>query len=469
MVKWIVILVLALAVVTVGTAGVVFSTSGGVRAKFAKLFPEPRTAVRLTAVSKGVLTRMINAPGSIEPKTKVQISAQVAARIIELPYREGDNVRKGDVVVRLDALDLAAAVESAQANLAGEEARLRGNEAQWEQAKNDLQRAEKLFASKDIARNALDDAQANALRAQSAVDASKQAIAAARAGIVRARKDLNNAVITSDFDGTIVKLNAEVGELVLVGTLNNAASVIMEIADLGVMLMKARVDEANIAPIRAGQGCRVYINAYKDRVFDATVERVGLKRLTDRDGTGYFEVEVLVKKPRDVLLASGLTANADIMVESFADVLKLPSQAVVDRRVDTLPQAVRDSPLIDKSKAFARVVYVIDGGKAKAVPVVTGASDLTDTVIISGLSEGDKVISGPFKVLVDLTNGKLVVDESKIKKDKDGNVLPGGSDRTNDDGEPPPHPGDDEEDGPPLPGDNANHTPDSAHEQEQVR
>ena len=425
MLKWIVILILALATVTVGTLGVVFATSGGVRAKFAKMFPEPRTTVRLTPVSKGVLTRMINAPGSIEPKTKVQISAQVAARIIELPFREGDSVRKGDVVVRLDARDLAAAVESAQANLAGEEARLRGNEAQLAQARNDLQRAEKLFASKDIARNALDDAEANSLRAQSAVDATKQSIAAARAGIVRARKDLDNTVITSDFDGTIVKLNAEVGELVLVGTLNNAASVIMEIADLGTMLMKARVDEANIAPIRAGQGCRVYINAYKDRVFEASVERVGLKRLTDRDGTGYFEVEVLVKKPRDIVLASGLTANADIMVESFTDVLKLPSQAVVDRRVDALPEAIRSSPLIDKSKACARVVFVIEAGKARPIPVVTGASDLTDTVILSGLTEGQKVISGPFKVLVDMADGKLVVDESKVKKDKDGKPLPG--------------------------------------------
>lgn len=420
MVKWIVVLVLAVVLVSIGTLGVVFATSAGARDAIAKrFFPEPRTSVRYASVTKGDLVRTINAPGSIEPKTKVQISAQVAARIIELPFREGEMVKKGDVVVRLDARDLAAAVESSQANLAGEQARLRGNEAQLVQATNELERAKKLFASKDVARNTLDDAEANTLRAQSGVDATKQSIAAARAGIVRAQKDLENTVISATFDGTIVKLNAEVGELVLVGTLNNAASVIMEIADLGTMLMKARVDEANIAPVRAGQGCRVYINAYRDRNFEATVERVGLKRLIDRDGTGYFEVEILVSKPRDIVLASGLTANVDIKVETFPGVLKLPTQAIVDRRFDALPQEVRDSSLVDKAKAFTRVVFVDEGGKVRAKPVVSGASDLTDTVVLAGLSEGDKVIAGPFKALVDLNDGKLVVDEAIAAKEKE--------------------------------------------------
>lgn len=420
MVKWIVILVLAVILVSIGTLGVVFATSPGAREALSKrFFPESRTAVRYAIVTKGDLVRTINAPGSIEPKTKVQISAQVVARIIDLPFREGDNVKKGDVVVRLDARDLAAAVESSQANLAGEQARLRGSEAQLVQASNELERSKKLFSSKDVARNTLDDAEANALRAQSAVDATKQSIAAARAGIVRAQKDLENTVISATFDGTIVKLNAEVGELVLVGTLNNAASVIMEIADLGTMLMKARVDEANIAPVRAGQGCRVYINAYRDRNFDASVERVGLKRLIDRDGTGYFEVEILVSKPKDIVLASGLTSNVDIRVETFPGVLKLPTQAIIDRRFDTLPQEVRSSVLVDKSKAFTRVVFIDEAGKVRAKPVVSGASDLTDTVVLAGLNEGDKVIAGPFKALVDLNDGKLVVDEAIATKEKE--------------------------------------------------
>lgn len=426
MLRWIFLLVLLLLVLIVGGMGVAFATSPGLRKLLSdKYFPDPRLAIRLSEVRQGELVRTVNAPGSIEPKTKVQISAQVSARITDLPFREGQSVRKGDVLVRLDARDLSALVESAQANMMAEEARLRGNEAQLTQSKSELARARQLFDSKDVARSALDESESVALRAQSAVDATKQGIAAANAAIVRAKKDLENSVIIAPFDGTIVRLNAEVGELVVIGTLNNAGSVIMEVADLGVMLMKARVDESNIAPVRAGQAAKVYINAYSNRKFVGAVERVGLKRLVSSDGTGYFEVEVLVDKPTDILLGSGLTCNADIAVERFADVLMVPSQAVLDRRLDAMPESVRSSPLIDRTKAFVRVVFMMEGGKAVPKAVVTGASDLTDTIVLSGLSVGDKVISGPFKVLVDMSEGKLVeLEKEKVKLGADGPAKP---------------------------------------------
>jgi HlyD family secretion protein len=375
--------------------------------------------VRIGKVEKGTLTRTVNAAGSIEPKTKVQISAQVSARITAIPLREGEAVKKGDVIVRLDDRDLAARLESSQASLRAEQARLEGNRATLARAEAEASRQRELTKTGDAAKAVLENAESDYLRAKSAVDASLHNIEIARANIAQAQKDLDNTVIRAPFDGLITKRNAEVGELVVVGTLNNAASVIMEIADLNVMLMKARVDEANIAPIKAGQKARIFINAFSGKAFDGVVERVDLARQTDRDGTGYFLVEIAINKPEETLLRQGLQANTDLEVETFYDVLKLPSQAIVDRRVDELPKSAGESPLVDRTKAFARLVYRVVDGKTVATPVSVGSSDLTHSIILAGLSEGDDVVVGPFKVLTDLRDGRKVVQEGTLKKDAD--------------------------------------------------
>ena len=381
---------------------------------------EKPVEVRFGKIERGSVIRTVNAPGSIEPKTKVQISAQVAARVTALPFREGERVKKGDVVVRLDSRDLVAALESTQASKKAEEARLEGAKATLARAQNELERQKQLAATGDASKSALENAESEYLRAKSQVDSSTQNIEIARANIARAQKDLENTEIVAPFDGVVTKLSVEVGELVLVGTFNNAGSVIMEIADLDVMLLKARVDEANVAPVKAGQKARVFINAFRGRTFDGNVDRVGLKRIVDRDGTGYYEVEILVQKPADTLLYSGLTANTDIEVETFADVLKVPSQAVVDRKLDDLPKEFANSAAVDKTKSFARVVFTYKDGKATPVPVSVGPSDLTHTVLLSGAEEGATIISGPFKVLADLKDGKKVVEEGTLKKKKDG-------------------------------------------------
>lgn len=222
------------------------------------------TTVRTMIVRRGDLVRTVSTPGQVEPKTKVEISAQVSARIIALPFREGQDVASGDVVVRLDGRDLAALLDSAKAMLRSEEARLEGARAAYTNAQTELGRRRELFSSKDISRADLDQAEVEFRRAESSLRVAEHAIDIARANILRAEKDLENTIIRAPFDGVITKLNAEVGETVVVGTLNNPGSVIMEIADLSVMLLKARVDEANIAPVRLGQRARVYVNAYPD-------------------------------------------------------------------------------------------------------------------------------------------------------------------------------------------------------------
>jgi len=419
--KWLIGTVLLLAVLV--AAGAVYMVKSGTFEKIMASFnPDAQgQKVKLEGVSKGTLVRTVSAPGIIEPRTKVDISAQVAARITALPFREGQVVKKGDVLVRLDAVEYLALLESAKAQLKTEEARLEGAKASLANATAELGRKRELFATKDISKSELDQAEAEYRRSESNYNASLASLDIARANIQRAQKDLDNTTITAPMNGVLTKLNAEVGELVLVGTLNNAASVIMQVADLRDLLVKAKVDEANIAPVRAGQNAKVFLNAYPERPFAATVERVKLVREIDKDGTAYFQTELKLELPEDANLFSGMTCNTDIAVETMYDVLLVPSQAILDRKTDELPKAVlEDSKVIDQAKKFARVVYVMENGKAVARPVSVGASDLTKSIILAGLKEGDRVVAGPFKALLTLKDGQKLDEDLTKPADQAG-------------------------------------------------
>jgi HlyD family secretion protein len=418
--KWLSAIVVVLFVIFAGLGYVV--QSSGVRAKIEQQFnPKLKPLeVKFGSLETGDVVRAVNAPGEIEPRENVEISAQVSARIVDLPFDEGDRVKKGDVVVRLDNRDLAALLDGAKAQLRSEEARLDGSRAQLANAEVELARRQKLVANGDIPQVELEAAQLEYDRALSTLRQVEQGIESARANIRRAEKDLDNTIITSPIDGIMTKRNAEVGETVVVGTLNNAGSVILEIADLDRMMVKARVDEANIGKVKEGQKAVVYINAYADLRLSGTVDRVGLKRLVDSNGTRYFETEVLIDRPKDLLLRSGLTSNVDIQVENFDDVLKVPSQAVLDRAIDDLPESItKDNPNIDAAKKFTRVVFVEKEGKAVPVPVRTGASDETHTVVLGGLEKDARVIVGPFKALAKIEKDQLIVAEGTLKKETD--------------------------------------------------
>lgn len=410
--KWLLGTVVVLALLTVG-GGVYLVKSGTLEKVMQNFQPDSQgQKVRLETASKGTLIRTVSAPGIIEPRTKVDISAQIAARILALPFREGQMVKKGDVLVRLDAVEYLALLESSKAQLKTEEARLEGGRASLANATAELGRKRELFATKDISKSELDQAEAEYRRAESNYNASLASLDIARANIQRAQKDLDNTTISAPMDGVITKLNAEVGELVLVGTLNNAASVIMQVADLRDLLVKAKVDEANIAPVKAGQAAKVFLNAYPDKPFSATVERVKLVREIDKDGTAYFQTELKLELPPEANLFSGMTCNTDIAVESLYDVVLVASQAILDRKMDELPKSVVDaSPVLDRAKKFARVVYVMEGGKAVAKPVSVGASDLTRTIVLAGLKDGDKVVAGPFKSLLTIKDGQRIEED----------------------------------------------------------
>ncbi|MEL6497096.1 MAG: efflux RND transporter periplasmic adaptor subunit [Planctomycetota bacterium] len=387
---------------------------GSVAGDFLSKNDEKTMAVRLADVTDGTLTRSINAPGEIDARSRVEISAQVSARVVELPFEEGDAVRSGDIVVRLDDRDLSAALDAARAQMLADEARLSGAEADLTEARADAARQEGLFETKDASQATLDTARTRLKRAESSVAQIRHSIAISQARIRQAERDLDNTIIRSPIDGVVTVLSADVGELVVVGTLNNAGSIIMEIADLSQMLVTTRVDESNIALVQSGQPATVYVNAYPDAEFPGEVTFVGLARKLWRDNSGYIEAEVLLSDPGTLRLQTGLTANVDILVETLEGVLKVPSQAVLDRRVEELPSsATEGSDLIDRTRTFASVVYIYDAAEevARVRPVRIGPSDLTDTVIRDGLTEDDRVIVGPFKALRDLGDGTAVTPQ----------------------------------------------------------
>lgn len=416
----------ALAVGGVGGAAALF-VAPAYKEWAAKQAEEKIVQVRVEPVKRGRLIRTVSAPGAVEPRTKVQISSRISAQIEALPFREGEAVRKGDVVVRLDDRDLQAALASAEARLRADEARLKGAQASLVNATAEWERVSALFESQDVSKQELDNAQTTLDRAKSELEAAQHAVEAARAELDRARENLSFAIIRSPIDGVVTRLNAEVGEVVITGTMNNPGTVIMEIGDLSEMLVKAEVDESDIAPVRVGQKARVYINAYPDEQFEGVVEKIALQHQLAADRSKYFETEILLKLEEGRTLRSGLTANVEIEVEELENVILVPTQAVVDRRVDDLRVELPSLAGVDTTKTFASIVYALrSDGTIEARPVKTGVSDLTRTAILEGLAEGEPVVVGPWSAIEKLKHGQQVrrLEEAQETENEDGEVDP---------------------------------------------
>jgi HlyD family secretion protein len=385
------------------------------------------TEVRMTEVKNGVLVESVSAPGVVEPKSKVDVSAEVSARIMELPAREGARVKKGDVLVRMDGRDLQAALSGAEARrdgdrfrLEAERSRIQGARQNLENARAILARTQALHDTGDVSRQQLDDSIARARDVESQVQAAEKTIsqlerslAASEATIEQSREAVRRTVIVSPIDGLVTYLKAEVGELAVVGIMNSPGTLIMTVADLGAMHLNAKVAETDIARVAVGQDAKIYVNAYKDDPFDGKVSEIALQRTVEKDGTGSFKVLVnLDLKGRQIF--SGLTGNVDIDI-ARQEGLMVPSQAVVERPVNDLPESVKSSPLVQKNRRVTTVVFRVIDGKAVVTPVVTGPSNLTDTLIKEGLTAGDTIITGPYRSLEKIKDGDAVEKEDPSK------------------------------------------------------
>ncbi len=414
------------------------------------------TVVRIENAEHGELIEFVSAPGEIEPKKKVEISAKVTARIVELPYDEGDVVTRGDpnanppvppsVLIRMDAKELesqllqatagraaqAVQIEVERARTDAQQASLLGLEASLKQAETDLARQQGLLQSHDISQSTYDQTRLKVDELMSQYEAARHTLESARlnlqvmqhnleaadAKIAQARETLSYTTIVSPIDGVVTRLNAEVGEMVMTGTMNNPGTVIMVVADLSKMLVVAQVDEADVGKLEVGQKAKVYLDAYPDHEFKGVVDSIALSNDLSYSRTKYFKTEILLDPVKEKL-PSGLTANVDIETRKHSDVLKVPTQAVLGIEVDSLPLEIREnSPEIDKNKTFATVVYRYVDGKAVVTPVKISQCDLTHTIVESGITEKDKIVVGPYKVLEGLKHDQKIQDEREVEQQK---------------------------------------------------
>lgn len=434
--KW-VLGVLAVLLVLAGALGL-FVGPKAVEAMRARAEAGKGAVVEVEPASVGTLVRTVSAPGSVSAKESVNISSRVSAEIRRLAAEEGDEVSEGDVLVELDAEELRArlsaaearlradeaALRAAEASLASEQAGLAGVKASLDKALADLERAQELHASGDVSEAQLQTAEAEADRQRSAyearlasitgvranVEAARARVAVAQADVDEAADNVERAVIRSPMTGVVTRVNSREGEIAL-GTIQNQGAIIMTVADLSEMLVRARVAEVDVAMVRVGQRAKIYINGYPDEVFEGEIRRIALENQIDSDRTSFYEAEIVLELEAGRRIFAGLTANVEIEVETLTETIVVPSQAVLDRRVDELPREVREDPIVtEANRTFAQVVYLHDAssGEASVRPVKLAAANLTSSAIEAGLEAEEPVIVGPFRSLQDLSDGDAV-------------------------------------------------------------
>jgi HlyD family secretion protein len=416
------------------------------------------TIARIEDVNRGDLVEIVSAPGEIEPKTYVQISAKVSARIVSMPYDEGNTVTCGNpnanppippsLLVQLDSKDLESQLRLARAGRNAQQAQievektkiecckatLTGLEATLAQAEDELKRKQKLVETGAVSeadfeqiKYKVDSMRADRDSSKYTLEAAKQNLIvmnhnldAAEARISEANEALSYTTITSPINGVITRVNAKVGEMVMTGTMNNSGTVIMEVSDLSEMLVVAQVDESDVGELAPGQEAIATIQAFPKIKFKGVVKKIALKNRFNDNKTRYYRTEILLNDdPNNIKLYTGLTADVDIETRKHSNIIRVPSQAVVAREIDSLPLDIRNKATeLDADKKFAPVVYRFIDGKAVVTPVRIGEADLTHTVILSGLNEGEKIVVGPYKILDGLSHNQLLCDERESGNNK---------------------------------------------------
>ncbi|MEA2236210.1 MAG: HlyD family secretion protein [Thermoanaerobaculia bacterium] len=402
------ILIIIGAVVLVGA--IIFASVRGGGSKGEPVYVEPVTARTIQAI--------VTAPGEIDPKVSVNISAHIVGKIEKIYFVEGDKVRKGQRLVDLEKtayqaafLRATAAVSNSKIEVARAKTAVSTAETAYKRAMNLKQQgiqAQELF---DQSRQAYDNAVA-------AYDSSRQGVAQAEALLQSARTDLDHTTILSPIDGKAVQLNAHEGEVVITGTMNNPGSVIAVIADLSEILVEAQVGETEITGIRVNQPSKVHVDAIPDKEYTGHVAEIGSSAaLKQGAGAGmrYFKVKVQIDNS-DERLRPGMTSQVAIVTTTSGSAPSLPIQSVVERVPPSLAKSKTGTDDEDANAPKLKYVFLVKDGKAKMTEVKTGVSDATHVAIVSGVALNDSAVSGPFRTLKKLKDGdsvEVTKEESK--------------------------------------------------------
>jgi HlyD family secretion protein len=366
---------------------------------------EKGTGVQAVAAKRERLVSKVSANGKIQAVTKADISANVMGQVTKLAVKEGDRVKKGQLLLEIDPRSARAGADGAQAAMLGAQQNLASATANRIQAQSNFERAKANFASGIISKADYEAAQTALATAQASELGAKQGVAQAKATMNQTRVGLGYATITAPMDGVVTAKRIEVGETAVPGIQNQPGTVLVTVSDMSKVEAEMEVDEASVPNVKVGQQAAVHIDAYPDQTFDGQVTEVGGSPIvqTNTNEAIKFKVKVWIKNP-PFTIKPGLSAQADIYTGEKPDALAVPIQALVMRDIPLKPgeTAMPGQPREEEG------VYVIQDGKAKFTAVKTGLMGDLDVEVADGLKGGEQIIQGPYRALRELKDGAEV-------------------------------------------------------------
>ncbi len=414
--------------------------------------------VNTQKVELKTITETVSASGKIQPEVEVKISPDVSGEIVDLFVKEGQEVKKGEVLCKINPLlyisnkeRTEASVNTTKANLANSKARLVQSKAVFVNAELTFNRNKKLFDQGAISEAEFENSKSQYESAKADVEAAAQTVSAsdfniknAVASLEEANNNLDRTIIRSPVDGKVSKLNVEKGERV-VGTSQMAGTELLRIANLNEMEVVVDVNENDIVKIHLNDTTLIEVDAYLGQKFKGIVTSIANSANTNgtsADQITNFEVKIRIlrdsyshllnnKQDNNSPFRPGMTATVDIQTKTIKNVLAVPIEAVTLRTDTTSENKTNkknkkevDEEEKDKNnkEEAIELVFVFDNGKSLIKPVKTGIQDNNFIQILSGISKGDEVIVGPYKTVSKLLKNRSqvkVVQEEELNKEKD--------------------------------------------------
>lgn len=378
---------------------------------------ETGAEVRLEEISRRDLVAVVTASGTIQPKTKVDVSADITGRITRLAVREGDLVQKGQFLLEIDATIYEANVQRAQALVSSAEASAVQARANRDQAKRALDRTKELRSSNQnlVSPEQLEQAQTAFEVAEALATSANHQVEQARAGLREARDQLAKTRIVAPMSGRITRLAVEEGEVAVPGTFSRETGLLLTVADLSVIQVKVQVDETDVVRLHLSDSVEVSIDAFPDTAFTGRVTKVsdsailpagGLSAGAQNDRAVDYEVEITLTNP-PAGVRPDLSATARIVTDTRKQALAIPIIALTVR--EHTPVSTENQPAdTTKKKKETEGVFVVTDGKATFRPVKVGVAGDEFFEVVDGVKEHETIVAGPYQAIRDLKDGAAV-------------------------------------------------------------
>jgi HlyD family secretion protein len=405
-----------------GIGAAVLLTIAALAAVAARRGRDKPVEVRVEAVERRDLVASVVASGQIEPRTKVDVSADVTGKIVRLSVKEGDIVKRGQFLLQIDPEQPTAALQRAEAALASARAQAAQARANLIQAERGYERSVKIreqspaLVSDEQLEQLKTQAEVNKALLEAATFSVEQSVATVR----DARQALNRTTIVAPMAGKVTRLNVEEGEIAIQGTLNRDAAILLTISDMSVLQTKVKVDETDVARIGVGDSALIEIDAFPDTTFIGKVVEISNSSVT-RSASGAatgdqavdYEVRVeLVNPPTDT--RPDFSATAKIVTASRTKALSIPIIALTVREDEALPAGdsavtVGQQPQREVGKRDVEGVFLVGtDGKVTFRPVKVGVAGERHFEVLDGLKEGDRIVAGSYQAIRELRDGAAV-------------------------------------------------------------